>query len=85
MWIENRTSLNDKSSYLNKKGIKTCPLIIALIRKSGLREFGKFPQIVRITSPLWNSEDLKDMASRVLNLSEWCLILIDLVSTRINS
>lgn len=36
------------------------------IKKFGLREFGKFPRIVRITFPLWNYEDLKDMASRVL-------------------
>lgn len=70
MWIENRTSLMIKVLILNKKkGIQTCPLTIPIIKKSGLREFGKFPQIVRITFPLWNSEDIKDMASRVLNLS----------------
>lgn len=74
-----------KVLILNKKGIKTCPLAIPIIKKFGLREFGKFPRIVRITSPLWNSEDVKDMASRVFNLSGWCLILKDLVSTRINS
>lgn len=77
MWIENRTSLMIKVLILNKKkkGIQTCPLTIPIIKKSGLREFGKFPWIVGITSPLWNSEDIKDMASRVLNLSGWCLIL----------
>ena len=53
---------------LNEESIEGCPMVILVIKESWFRGFENFPQMVRITSPPLNYENLKDVTYGVCKL-----------------
>ena len=59
---------------LNEESIELCPMVIQVIKESLFRGFEKFSQMVRITSPSLNYENLKNVTYGVCKLQVTKLI-----------
>ena len=52
----------------NEEIVEQWPIVILVIEESWFRRFEKFPQMVRITFPLLNYENLRDVTCGVCKL-----------------